>query len=104
MISVILACVIVPVSEGRDQGWPRSLRPYFEQHGRFALGATTRSGARRHRFMRKATLRQLTLLGFPKPGDPYWTPETLAGVAARYPSLDMSPWRDAWKRTTAGRD
>ncbi len=57
-----------------------------------------------HRFMRKATLRQLTLLGFPKPGDPYWTPETLAGVAARYPALDMSPWRDAWRRTTAGRD
>ena len=22
MISVILACVIVPLSEGRDQGWP----------------------------------------------------------------------------------
>jgi hypothetical protein len=48
-----------------------------------------------HRFMRHATLRQLTALGFPKPGDPYWTPETLAGVAARYPALDMTPWRDA---------
>jgi len=48
-----------------------------------------------HRFMRQATERQLTLLGFPKPGDPYWTAATLAGVAARYPALDMSPWRDA---------
>jgi hypothetical protein len=48
-----------------------------------------------HRFMRHATVRQLTVLGFPKPGDPYWTAATLAGVAARYPSLDMSPWRDA---------
>jgi hypothetical protein len=47
-----------------------------------------------HRFMRHATVRQLTLLGFPKPGDGYWTPATLAGVAARYPSLDMAPWRD----------
>jgi hypothetical protein len=47
-----------------------------------------------HRFMRHATVRQLTVLGFPQPGDAYWTPETLAGVAARYPSLDMSPWRD----------
>jgi hypothetical protein len=46
-----------------------------------------------HRFMRHATLRQLLALGFPKPGDPYWTPQTLAGVAARYPALDMSPWR-----------
>ena len=39
--------------------------------------------------------RQLTALGFPKPGDPYWTAETLAGVAARYPSLDMTPWQAA---------
>jgi len=48
-----------------------------------------------HRFMRGATVRQLTVLGFPEPGTAYWTTETLAGVAARYPSLDMSPWRDA---------
>ena len=48
-----------------------------------------------HRFMRHAALRQLTALGFPKPGDPYWTTETLAGVAARYPSLDMTPWQAA---------
>ena len=34
-----------------------------------------------HRFMHHATLRQLSALGFPKPGDPYWTAETLAGVA-----------------------
>lgn len=50
-----------------------------------------------HRFMRHATLRQLNALGFPKPGDPYWTRETLAGVAARYPALDMRPWRDAFE-------
>lgn len=47
-----------------------------------------------HRFMRHATLRQLTVLGFPKPGDSYWTPATLDGVSARYPSLDMTPWRE----------
>ncbi len=46
-----------------------------------------------HRFMRHATARQLNALGFPQPGDRYWTPETLAGVAARYPSLDMTPWQ-----------
>jgi hypothetical protein len=45
--------------------------------------------------MRHATVRQLTVLGFPTPGDAYWTSDTLAGVAARYPSLDMTPWRDA---------
>ena len=48
-----------------------------------------------HRFMRDARLRQLRAIGFPAPGDPDWTAETLAGVAARYPSLDLGPWRDA---------
>ncbi len=33
-----------------------------------------------------------TLLGFPAPGDPYWSEETLAGVAARYPGMDLSPY------------
>jgi hypothetical protein len=48
-----------------------------------------------HRFMQHATERQLTVLGFPRPGHPYWNAETLRGVAARYPSLDMAPWRAA---------
>jgi hypothetical protein len=47
-----------------------------------------------HRFVAHANVRQLTVLGFPEPGHPYWTPETLAGVGARYPSLDMAPWAD----------
>jgi hypothetical protein len=41
----------------------------------------------------RATPRQRQLLGFPAPGDPYWTAETLAGVAARYPAMDMAPYR-----------
>jgi hypothetical protein len=48
-----------------------------------------------YRFVAGASERQLTVLGFPAPGHPYWTPETLAGVAARYPMLDLAPWRDA---------
>jgi hypothetical protein len=47
-----------------------------------------------NKFVRQASLRQLTVLGFPVPGHPYWTEETLAGVAARYPGLDMTPWRE----------
>ncbi len=50
-------------------------------------------GAPWHRFVGQASLRQLTVLGFPEPGHPYWTEETLLGVAARYPRLDMMPWR-----------
>jgi hypothetical protein len=48
-----------------------------------------------HRFMHTPTVQQLTVLGFPEPGHPYWTEETLRGVAARYPLLDMTPWRQA---------
>ncbi|MGO9874777.1 MAG: phytanoyl-CoA dioxygenase family protein [Acidimicrobiia bacterium] len=55
-----------------------------------------------HRFMQYATVRQLAALGFPKPGDAYWTPETLTGVSARYPSLDMSPWRNGSLRAPPG--
>jgi hypothetical protein len=48
-----------------------------------------------YRFVQHATERQLTVLGFPPPGHPYWTAETVEGVAARYPMLDLSPWREA---------
>jgi hypothetical protein len=48
-----------------------------------------------HRFMQGANVRQLSMLGFPPPGHPYWNAETLRGVAARYPLLDMAPWREA---------
>jgi hypothetical protein len=48
-----------------------------------------------YRFVARATVRQLTVLGFPAPGHPYWTEQTLDGVAARYPMLDLTPWREA---------
>ena len=41
----------------------------------------------------QATLEERELLGFPAPGDDYWSEETLAGVAARFPSMDMQPYR-----------
>jgi hypothetical protein len=44
------------------------------------------------RLMTVASPRQRQLLGFPAPGDPYWTAETRAGVAARYPEMDMTPY------------
>lgn len=46
-----------------------------------------------YRFVGGATERQLTVLGFPAPGHLYWTAETLDGVAARDPMLDLTPWR-----------
>ena len=45
-------------------------------------------------FIERATPRQLLTFGFPPPGHPYWTPETLAGTALRYPGLDLTPWSE----------
>ena len=45
-----------------------------------------------HNFVQQAEPQQLAVLGFPPPGHQFWTDETLAGVAGRYPGLDLSPW------------
>ena len=45
------------------------------------------------KFIPQCTVRQRDLFGFPRPGDPYWTEETLAGVAQRYPGIDLTPYR-----------
>lgn len=47
------------------------------------------------RFIQHATPRQRELVGFPPPGHAYWDEETLAGIAGRYPQMDMTPYRDA---------
>ena len=46
-----------------------------------------------YRFVDRATPRQLELFGFPPPGHPYWTDQTITGLGQRYPGLDLSPWR-----------
>jgi ectoine hydroxylase-related dioxygenase (phytanoyl-CoA dioxygenase family) len=45
------------------------------------------------RFLSRATPRERELVGFPAVGDPYWNEEALAGVGARYPQLDLTPYR-----------
>lgn len=45
------------------------------------------------RFISRATPRQREVLGFPRPGDPYWNDDTLAAVALRYPEMDMRAYR-----------
>jgi Phytanoyl-CoA dioxygenase (PhyH) len=47
------------------------------------------------RFLPACGVRERDLFGFPRPGDPYWSEETLAGVAARYPGIDLGPYRAA---------
>jgi ectoine hydroxylase-related dioxygenase (phytanoyl-CoA dioxygenase family) len=51
--------------------------------------------AEMRRFVEQATPEQLGVIGFPRPGHPYWNEQTLAGVQARYPRLDMSVFRAA---------
>ena len=47
------------------------------------------------RFIPQCGVRERDLFGFPRPGDPYWSEDTLDGVAARYPGIDLAPYRDA---------
>lgn len=53
-----------------------------------------------HDFVARATPHQLTLVGWPPPGHPYWTPHTLAGMSHRYPDRDFEPWRAAMSSAT----
>ena len=46
------------------------------------------------KFIPRCSVRERDLFGFPRPGDPYWNSETLAGVAARYPGIDLAPYRE----------
>jgi hypothetical protein len=88
---------------------PRSARfmlhVSFKPAGTDWLGSQAWPGAAEgmawHRFANRASVRQLSALGFPPPGHPYWNEMTLAGVAARYPGLDMTPWRRAFEATPA---
>jgi hypothetical protein len=44
-------------------------------------------------FIETATPAERELVGFPPVGDPYWDEVTVAGVAARYPRMDIEPYR-----------
>jgi hypothetical protein len=45
-----------------------------------------------HNWIEPATPEERTAMGFPAPDHPYWTKETIAGVSARYPGMDMTPY------------
>ncbi len=50
------------------------------------------------RFLVTATPSQREMINFPAPDDPYWNEETIAGVAARYPDMDLTPYRNVRAR------
>jgi hypothetical protein len=45
------------------------------------------------RLITEASVDQRCVLGFPAPGSAYWTHATLAAVEARYPGIDLDPYR-----------
>jgi len=72
-----------------------SYKPASLEWGGYQAWPVKGFSAEWHNFVQQATPRQLTVLGFPPPGHAFWTDETLAGVASRYPGLDLSPWEAA---------
>ena len=93
----------VPIAASRSARF--MLHVSFKPAGTDWLGSQAWPGAAEdmawHRFANRATVRQLSALGFPPPGHEYWNEMTLEGVAARYPGLDLTPWREAFQRPTA---
>jgi ectoine hydroxylase-related dioxygenase (phytanoyl-CoA dioxygenase family) len=79
-----------------DEGVRFSQFTAFHTTGPSWLGSTSFQGAGGSPAMddliTHASPRERELIGFPAPGDPYWDEETIAGVAARYPGIDMSPY------------
>lgn len=41
----------------------------------------------------RASVRERDLFGWPPPGHEYWNEQTLADTAARYPGIDLTPYR-----------
>jgi len=50
--------------------------------------------------LERMTPRERDLFGWPPPGSEYWNEQTLADVGARYPRMDMTPYRKASKRAS----
>ena len=87
---------------GSDFGAPRRSR--FSILVDFQVRGTTWGGKmawpkaapdRWAKFIPQCTVRQRDLFGWPRPGDPYWDEATFEGVAARYPGIDLEPYRAA---------
>ena len=72
-----------------------SYRPAAAEWSQYQAWAFKGFSAEWHNFVQSSGPRELTLLGFPRPGHPYWTDESISHVNPRYPGLDMAPWRAA---------
>jgi hypothetical protein len=57
-----------------------------------AFLAPARRHAARQAFVEHASPHQLVLFGWPPPGHPFWTVDTIAGLRQRYPGIDVATW------------
>jgi ectoine hydroxylase-related dioxygenase (phytanoyl-CoA dioxygenase family) len=82
---------------GEGARFAHFLTYYSANHAWTGLQGWGRFGAEEgmQHFLSSATPPERELVGFPGPGDPFWNEETLRGVAARYPAMDMTPYRTA---------
>jgi Phytanoyl-CoA dioxygenase (PhyH) len=69
-----------------------SFRPATAEWGHRHAWADRSHDPAWYRFVARASPRQLLLFGFPPPGHPFWTPETVSGMGQRYPGPDWSAW------------
>ena len=55
------------------------------------LGGDPRFGS----FVAGKSPEELALFGIPRPGHEFWTEQTVDAMEAKYPGLDITPWRDS---------
>jgi ectoine hydroxylase-related dioxygenase (phytanoyl-CoA dioxygenase family) len=72
-----------------------SYRPAAAEWAQYQAWALKGFSAEWHNFVQGSGPSVLALVGFPRPGHPYWDRDSITRVNARYPGLDMAPWRDA---------
>ena len=72
-----------------------SVRPAEAEWGQYQAWGYKGFSPEWHNFVQSSGPAELALVGFPRPGHRYWDEESISRVNARYPGLDMSPWRDA---------
>jgi hypothetical protein len=68
----------------------------YDAFPRLGLDSTFRS------FAAGKSAENLALFGVPRPGHAFWNEATVDAMAAKYPGLDVTPWRDAVGRAEPG--
>ena len=83
---------------GEGARYAHFLNYYAAEHAWAGLEGWGRYGAldAMQAFLIEATPEARQLVSFHAVADPFWNEETLRGVAARYPGMDMTPYRRAF--------